>query len=332
MFQLLAIAVAGFVAQLIDGSLGMGYGVTSTTLLLTLGLTPALASASVHLAEIGTSGVSGASHWRLGNVDFRVLLLLGIPGGVGAFVGAVVLSNLSLDAARPWVSVVLLVLGGVILFRFLHARRTNRAPAALHDTSSRPEGAEPSRLRTWLLAPLGIVGGFLDASGGGGWGPVTTSTLMASGRLRPRTIIGTVSGSEFIVSIAASVGFLLALGTSGIQWDIVAMLLIGGSIAAPISAWLVRHFDDRALGTAVGGLIILINLDRVFLLLGFDAGLVTNVRLVVIALSVVIILALIARGRASRGAEAAATDSAAVAESAAAAETAAAPEPAAKTV
>jgi uncharacterized membrane protein YfcA len=299
LFQLLLIAVAGFVAQLIDGSLGMGYGVTSTTLLLTVGLTPALASASVHLAEIGTSGVSGASHWRLGNVDLRVLLLLGIPGGIGAFFGAVVLSNLSLDAARPWVSVVLLVLGGVILFRFLHARRTKRAPAALHDSGHPSDPAAPaSPLRTILLAPLGIVGGFLDASGGGGWGPVTTSTLMASGRLRPRTIIGTVSGSEFIVSIAASIGFLLALGSSGIQWDIVAMLLIGGSIAAPISAWLVRHFDDRALGTAVGGLIVLINLDRVLLLLGFDSGIVTATRLVVIALAVVIILALIARGRA----------------------------------
>jgi hypothetical protein len=298
MFQLLLIAVAGFVAQLIDGSLGMGYGVTSTTLLLTIGLTPALASASVHLAEIGTSGVSGAAHWRLGNVDFRVLLLLGIPGGVGAFLGAVVLSNLSLDAARPWVSVVLLILGGVILFRFLHARRTKRAPAALHDSTPRLD-ADPSKLRTWLLAPLGVVGGFLDASGGGGWGPVTTSTLMASGRLRPRTIIGTVSGSEFIVSIAASIGFLLALGTAGIQWDIVAMMLIGVAIAAPVSAWLVRKFDDRALGTAVGGLIILINLDRVLLLLGFDAGFVTSVRLVVIAVSVVIILALIARGRAA---------------------------------
>jgi uncharacterized membrane protein YfcA len=298
MFQLLLIAVAGFVAQLIDGSLGMGYGVTSTTLLLTIGLTPALASASVHLAEIGTSGISGVSHWRLGNVDFKVLLLLGIPGGIGAFLGAVVLSNLSLDAARPWVSVVLLILGGVILFRFLHARRTKRAPAAFHDsaTSSIP----PSRLRTFLLAPLGIVGGFLDASGGGGWGPVTTSTLMASGRLRPRTIIGTVSGSEFIVSIAASIGFLLALGAAGIQWVTVAAMLLGGAIAAPISAWLVRHFDDRALGTAVGGLIVLINLDRVLLLLGFDAGFVTAVRLVVIALSVVIVLALIARGRASR--------------------------------
>jgi len=306
LYNLLLIGLAGFVAQLIDGSLGMGYGVTSTTLLLTIGLTPALASASVHLAEIGTSGVSGASHWRLGNVDFRVLLLLGIPGGFGAFLGAVVLSNLSLDTARPWVSVVLLVLGGVILFRFLHARRTRHAPAALHDSQPAPGDPgyeyQPSRLRSWLLAPLGIVGGFLDASGGGGWGPVTTSTLMASGRLRPRTVIGTVSGSEFIVSVAASIGFLLSLGTEGIQWDVVAALLIGGSIAAPISAWLVRKFDDRALGTAVGGLIILINIDRLLLLAGFDAGFVTNVRLIVIALSVIIILTLISRGRASQSA------------------------------
>lgn len=303
MFMLLAIAVAGFVAQLIDGSLGMGYGVSSTTLLLTIGLTPALASASVHLAEIGTSGISGASHWRVGNVDWRVLLLLGIPGGIGAFLGAVVLSNLSLDAARPWVSVVLLILGAVILFRFLHARRTSQAPAALHDSPLPSDTPEPSRVRSMLLAPLGIVGGFLDASGGGGWGPVTTSTLMATGRLKPRTVIGTVSGSEFIVSIAASVGFLLALGSQGIQWEIVAMLLIGGSIAAPVSAWLVRRFDDRALGASVGGLIILINIDRLLLLLGFDTAAVTIVRVVVIALSVLIILGLIVRGRASTRAE-----------------------------
>jgi uncharacterized membrane protein YfcA len=288
-YLLLGIAVAGFLAQLIDGSLGMGYGVSSTTLLLTVGLTPALASASVHLAEIGTTAVSGASHWRLGNVDGRILLLLAIPGGVGAFLGAVVLSNLTLDAAKPWVSVVLLVLGGVIVFRFIHARR-RAAP-----------GAPTGRIRrTWLLGPLGIAGGFLDASGGGGWGPVVTSTLMASGKLKPRTIIGTVSGSEFIVSIAASVGFLLALGAAGIRWDIVAMMLIGGSIAAPVAAWLVRHFDDRALGTAVGALIILLNVDRLLVLLGMDASSVTTVRLVAIAASIAIMAVLIVRGRAAR--------------------------------
>ena len=299
MLTLLLIAAAGFTAQLIDGSLGMGYGVSSTTLLLVLGLTPALASASVHLAEIGTSAVSGASHWRLGNVDFRVLLLLGIPGGVGAFLGAVVLANLSLDAARPWVSVVLLILGAVILFRFLHARRTSHAPAALHDNRTRPD-TSLSGSRSWLLTPLGVAGGFLDASGGGGWGPVTTSTLMASRRLKPRTIIGTVSGSEFIVSIAASIGFLLALGSELIRWDIVAMMLIGGSIAAPVSAWLVRKFDDRALGAAVGAVIILLNVDRVLLTLGGDSGTVTLVRVGVIALSVAIVGVLVLRGRAPK--------------------------------
>jgi uncharacterized membrane protein YfcA len=302
MFQLLAIAAAGFAAQLIDGSLGMGYGVSSTSLLLALGLTPALASASVHLAEIGTSGISGVAHWRLGNVNWKILLLLGIPGGVGAFLGAVVLSNLSLDAARPWVSVVLLVLGGVILFRFLNARRTRRAPAALHDQAVTEEA--PSRRRAWLLTPLGLFGGFLDASGGGGWGPTTTSTLMAAGRLKPRMIIGTVSGSEFIVSIAASAGFLLALGSEGIRWDIVAMMLIGGSIAAPISAWLVRHFDDRALGISVGALIIVLNVDRLMLLFGVDAGVVTTVRLVAVATALLIVAALIMRGRASRSGDA----------------------------
>jgi uncharacterized membrane protein YfcA len=280
----------------------MGYGVSSTTLLLALGLTPALASASVHLAEIGTSAVSGASHWRLGNVDGRVLLLLGIPGGIGAFLGAVVLANLSLDAARPWVSVVLLILGGVILFRFLHARRTTHAPAALHDHPPRPDSQSALR-RPRLLTPLGIAGGFLDASGGGGWGPVTTSTLMASGRLKPRTIIGTVSGSEFIVSIAASIGFLLALGSETIAWEIVARMLIGGSIAAPVSAWLVRKFDDRALGAAVGGVIILLNVDRILLLVGIDSTVVTIVRLAVIIVSVAIIAALVLRGRASTRAE-----------------------------
>jgi uncharacterized protein len=299
-YLLLGIALAGFLAQLIDGSLGMGYGVSSTTLLLTVGLTPALASASVHLAEIGTTAVSGASHWRLGNVDMKIMALLAIPGGIGAFLGAVVLSNLSTEEARPWVSVVLLVLGAVIVFRFLHARRTRQAPAVFHDQPIQPADAAPRRSRRWMLTPLGVAGGFLDASGGGGWGPVVTSTLMASGRLKPRTIIGTVSMSEFVVAISASVGFLLALGAAGIRWDIVAMMLVGGSIAAPVAAWLVRKFDDRALGTAVGAVIVLLNVDRLLVLIGMDSSLVTAVRLLAIAAAAVIIGLLVWRGRASR--------------------------------
>ena len=291
---LIAIAFAGFIAQLVDGSLGMGYGVTSTSLLLTLGLAPALASASVHLAEIGTSAVSGVSHWRLGNVNTRVLLMIGVPGGIGAFLGAVVLSNLSLDAARPMVSLVLLVLGGVILLRFIHGRRVAAAQEA-GEGAPAPLGTRTQR--RWALVPLGLVGGFLDAGGGGGWGPVTTSTLMAASRMQPRTIIGTVSGSEFIVSVAASAGFLLALGSAGIDPGIVAMMLLGGALAAPLSAWLVSRLDQRALGTGVGGLIIFLNLDRGLALFGVDPSIGLGLRLVVVAVSVVVVGWLLLRRR-----------------------------------
>jgi len=300
---LIAIACAGFIAQLVDGSLGMGYGVTSTSLLLTLGLTPALASASVHLAEIGTSGVSGFSHWRLGNVNGRVLLLIGIPGGVGAFLGAVVLANLSLDAARPMVSLVLLVLGAAILFRFLHGRRV--AAQVVEATTLADRGIAAARrpgrrARSWMLVPLGLVGGFMDASGGGGWGPVTTSSMLAASRMRPRTIIGTVSGSEFIVSIAASGGFLVALGAAGIDPAIVAMMLVGGAVAAPLSAYLVSRFDDRSLGTAVGGLIIFLNLDRGAGLLGIDPTTTFGLRLVLGIGAAIVVALLVVRGRQAR--------------------------------
>jgi uncharacterized membrane protein YfcA len=292
---LLAIGFAGLIAQLVDGSLGMGYGVTSTSLLLTLGLAPALASASVHLAEIGTTAASGLAHWRMGNVDMRSLLLIGIPGGVGGFLGAVVLANLSLDAARPMVSLVLLVLGGVIIARFIHGRRALAAREA-----GEAAALTTDRRHGWTLIPLGLIGGFLDASGGGGWGPVTTSSLMAAARMRPRTVIGTVSGSEFIVSVAASVGFLLTLGSAGIDFGIVAMLLGGGLIAAPIAAWLVGKFDDRALATGVGGLIIFLNLDRGLGLFGLDPSLALGLRLAVAAGSIVVVGVLLLRSRARR--------------------------------
>jgi uncharacterized membrane protein YfcA len=306
---LVAIAFAGFIAQLVDGSLGMGYGVTSTSLLLTLGLAPALASASVHLAEIGTSGVSGVSHWRLGNVNGRVLLMIGIPGGIGAFAGAVVLSNLSLDAARPMVSVVLLVLGAVILVRFIQRRRVAAAREAGLEAPA-PIGAGAGSQRRWALVPLGLVGGFLDASGGGGWGPVTTSTLMAASRMKPRAIIGTVSGSEFIVSICASAGFLLALGSAGIDFGIVAMLLVGGALAAPLSAWLVSRFNEQALGTGVGGLIIFLNLDRALSLFGVDPSLGFGLRIVVVLVFAIVVGWLLLRARSRRRAVAAGSQAA----------------------
>jgi uncharacterized membrane protein YfcA len=285
---LLAIVIVGFIAQIIDGSLGMGFGVLSMSLLLAVGVTPAVASATVHVAKIGTAVISGAAHWRFGNVDTRVMLLLGIPGAVGAYLGASVLSNLTLEMAKPYVSLVLGTLGLVIISRFIHGRRKAAAAAAAAeaDTDSDADEGEanldhvhPRQRPVWLLAPLGLIGGFIDASGGGGWGPVTTSTLVASGRLSPRTTIGTVNAAELAVAVAASVGFLQHLGEAGVRWDITAAILLGGLLAAVPAAWLVKHVDDRALGMAVGILIVVLSIDSVLSLIGAPEALLWVVRI-----------------------------------------------------
>ncbi len=245
MRKLLLLAIVGFFAQLVDGSLGMAYGVTSTTLLLAIGTNPAAASATVHLAEIGTTLASGAAHWKFGNVDWKVVLKIGIPGAAGAFVGATLLSNLDTSVASPVMSLILLTLGLYVLIRFT-------VKGLRRDRLGHP-------LRSRFLAPLGLFAGFVDATGGGGWGPVGTPAILASGRLEPRKVIGSIDTSEFLVSVAASLGFLLALGSQGLDFAWVGALLLGGLIAAPIAAWLVRHVPPRVLGSAVGGVIVLTN-------------------------------------------------------------------------
>jgi uncharacterized membrane protein YfcA len=242
---LIVLALAGLGAQLVDGSLGMGYGVTSTTLLLALGTNPAAASATVHLAEIGTNLASGLSHWRFGNVDWKVVARIGVPGAIGAFAGATVLSNLSTEVAAPVMSVILLALGIYLLVRF-----------TLRGIDKRHLGKP---LRTRFLAPLGLTAGFIDATGGGGWGPVSTPAILASGRMEPRKTIGSIDTSEFLVSLAASLGFLFALGDQGIKLGWVLGLLAGGLVAAPLAAWLVRFVPPRLLGAGVGGMIVLTN-------------------------------------------------------------------------
>lgn len=242
----LLLALGGFIAQLVDGSLGMAYGITSTTILLTAGLTPALTSASVHLAEIGTAAASGLSHYKLGNVDFRIVLTMGLPGAAGAFLGATALSTFATTAAKPWMAGILLLLGLYVLARF--TLRAPRRPAA----TSRGLG------RAWL-APLGLLAGFLDATGGGGWGPVSTPTLLSTGRVEPRKVVGSVDTSELFIGVAASAGFLTALGGSGLSWTTVAALLVGGVLAAPLAAYLVRIVPARLIGVGAGGLIVLTN-------------------------------------------------------------------------
>jgi len=242
---LVLLGLVGLAAQLVDGSLGMAYGVTSTTLLLAIGTNPAAASATVHLAEIGTTLASGLSHWRFGNVDWTVVRRIAIPGAIGAFTGATVLSTLSTDVAAPIMSGILLALGLYIL--------------ALFTLRGMPRRNLGKPVRRRFLGPLGLLAGFVDATGGGGWGPVGTPALLASGRLEPRKVIGSIDTSEFIVAVAASIGFLVGLGSESIDFSWVAVLLLGGVIAAPIAAWLVRYVPPRILGAAVGGVIILTN-------------------------------------------------------------------------
>jgi uncharacterized membrane protein YfcA len=243
----LILALVGLIAQLVDGSLGMAYGTTSQSLLLAVGIAPALASASVHIAEVGTTAASGASHWRFGNVEWSKVWMLAIPGAIGAFVGAVVLSSfITAEAAEPIVAVFLFGLGVFVLARFSFRRH------------ERPVRERP--VPRTFLAPLGLVAGFLDAAGGGGWGPISTPTLLSSGRMEPRKIIGTVDTSEFLVALSASIGFLLALSFAEIPWMVVGALLLGGVVAAPVAAYIVRILPARILGSAVGGLILVTNM------------------------------------------------------------------------
>jgi uncharacterized membrane protein YfcA len=258
MRKLLLLALVGLGAQLVDGSLGMAYGVTSTTLLLAVGTNPAAASATVHLAEIGTTLVSGAAHWKFGNVDWKVVARIGIPGAIGAFAGATFLSGLSTETAAPLMSIILLVLGLYVLVRFTVAA----LPTAKLD---KPLGKR-------FLAPLGLVAGFVDSTGGGGWGPVGTPAILASGRLEPRKTIGSIDTSEFLVAVAASAGFIIGIGSEGVSYTWVAALLLGGLVAAPIAAWLVRHIPPRVLGSLVGGVIILTNSRTLLRSDWIDAG------------------------------------------------------------
>lgn len=237
--------LAGSIAQLIDGSLGMGFGLTSSTLLLTFGASAAVASAAVHAAEIGTTLSSGVSHWHADNIDRSILLRLAIPGGVGAAAGATFLSSIDLSNAKVFISTLLLFLGFLLLYRNLFKSET--------------QVDEPAISNPRYLTFLGLTGGFVDASGGGGWGPIVTPTLLATTRTEPRKIIGTVSAAEFIVAVCASLGFLANIKHLDIDWSVVGGLALGGTLMAPIAAKLVGWLPRKQLGISVAVAIILIN-------------------------------------------------------------------------
>ena len=241
--EFVSLVVIGFLAQLVDGALGMAFGLISTTALLSLGISPAHASAAVHTAEVFTTGASGLSHLWHRNINRRLLLTLGIAGVVGGVLGAYVLSNIDGRAIRPFISAYLLIIGLLILLKAARLSPTN-------------EDA-----KVGYAAPLGLIGGFLDAIGGGGWGPMVTSTLIGSGHA-PRRVIGSVSAAEFFITIAVATTFFIELGTAHFQ-HIVA-LVIGGLVAAPFGALLVRRLKQHVLMAIVGVLVSAIALFQLY--------------------------------------------------------------------
>lgn len=246
MKKLLIFAIVGFFAQIIDGSLGMAYGATSSSLLLMFGVAPAVVSASIHISEVATTASSGLSHWKFGNVDKPLLLRLVIPGSISAFLGAAFLSSLNGGVLKPFISLFLFLMGIYIIVRFLFKFQPSE------DHSKR-------KLSNVFLIPLGAIAGFFDAVGGGGWGPINTPVLLSKKGFAPRKVIGTVSASEFAVALSASLGFILFLGWEQINWLWVAGFALGGVIASPFAAWLVKVIPTYLLGVLVGGLIIFTN-------------------------------------------------------------------------
>ncbi len=237
--------LVGFCAQLVDGALGMAYGLTSTTLLLSLGVPPAAASATTHAAECITTGFSALAHHHFGNIHFKLFRKLLIPGMLGSIAGVILVSNVDSNRIKPLIVLYLAIMGLTILIKAIMEF--------------------PPRTVNRHLIPLGFFGGFMDAMGGGGWGPLVTSTLLVRGN-DPRMTIGTVNATEFFVAMIATVAFF-ASGIS-VPWQTVTALALGGALAAPLGAWVCRHLPHKVLLIIVGFLIIGLSIRILIIWLG----------------------------------------------------------------
>jgi uncharacterized membrane protein YfcA len=237
----------GVLAQAVDGALGMAFGVTATTVMLSFGTSPAQASAMVHIAEIFTTAASGASHWWHRNVDWTMVKRIAIPGVIGGILGATVLANVDGKIIAPFVTAYLGIIGILILIR-----------------AWRPLRPHPATERA--MPVVGFFGGLLDAIGGGGWGPVVTSTLVGAGE-KPRYVIGSVNLTEFLVTVATSVTLIVSLGVADLTP--VIPLVLGGLVTAPFAGYLVKIVPTQALMVAVGILILLLSLRSLVRALGW---------------------------------------------------------------
>ncbi len=225
----------GFAAQIVDGALGMAFGVICNTLLISIGVPPAVASGRVHTVEVFTTAVSSVSHILHRNVDWKLFARIVIPGMIGGVLGAYVLTNIHADDARPFVLAYLTLIGFYMLWRALRHIHVERQPK--------------------VIEPLGLIGGFLDAAGGGGWGPVVTSNLLVQGAT-PRKVIGTVNTAEFFLALTISATFILALGANAFGAPTIG-LLIGGVFAAPFGAFIAKRVPAKTLMIAVSIVLIL---------------------------------------------------------------------------
>ena len=235
LWDLLPFVAVGFAAQMVDGALGMAFGVISTTLLLSVGIPPAAASASVHTVEAFTTGVSGASHMWHRNIDWRLFRRLALPGVLGGAAGAYFLTQIDASTIKPFILGYLALIGLYLVWRGIHF----------------PPEHKPPR----VVAPLALAGGFLDAAGGGGWGPVVTGNLLVQGA-EPRRTIGTVNATEFVLTLTISATFIASLG-----WETFTLatlgLLLGGVLAAPLGALVVKRAKPKLLLIVVGVLLTL---------------------------------------------------------------------------
>ena len=241
--KLLFFMGVGLTAQMIDGALGMAYGATSSSLLLGLGVSPAMTSTSVHVAEVFTTGASGIAHFKLGNVNKKLFLHLLIPGMIGAVIGAYLLSDkIDGEIIKPFMSAYLMILGILILRKALQRNKP--------------------KSKTRRLGPLAFFGGFMDAVGGGGWGPIVTSTLLSKGRTVNYTI-GSVNAAEFFISVSSAGTFLLFNGID--SWQVIIGLILGGVIASPFAAVLVKKMKRKPLMIIVGVLVIAMSLRTIIM-------------------------------------------------------------------
>lgn len=255
MTEIIVFALVGFFAQLIDGALGMAYGVISMSVLLGIGVPPAAASASIHTAEVFTTGISGLSHMMFKNIDYRLFRRLVLPGIMGSIIGALLLSYVPAKVIKPFISTYLIFMGFIILYKAL--REMHWMDKIKNLINKALEREKPSH-HPYRIIPLGFTGGFCDAIGGGGWGAFIGSSLLAQDENDPHYTVGTTSLAEFFIALCSSIVFFAAIGIS--YWRIILGLIIGGAIAAPLAAFAVRYLPAKIVMMLAGSLIILISI------------------------------------------------------------------------